>query len=323
MTNLDLTEAHKALSGQSITIRETDKPLTGMQKSWIFLGDSLTEGVGSSRASFFTDLGQLMRSEAITTRIHMLKVRPVNPDIFNAQLKTNLAVFEDRDTRNGDHEHWLFNLASEASTASHDKNWECFARLIRPELTIIFRGNFESILRPAAIIDGKWPWWVPVRWRNHTAMNPRCYFSSTFSRKWKQVTEDAIKQKIRLKLFENSPGAPLMSIKDLISELQRTISFMKSLGSKVLVCGLLPVSDLQFPGSASHFRNVNIALGRLAEESGSSFFDWGSKLPANALDTLYYRDGFHPNQAGSRELATLLHAHLKRTSFGEPLSPSS
>ena len=294
-----------------------------MQKNWIFFGDSLTEGLGSSRASFVTELCQLMRRDATETRIHLLKVRSVNPDTFNAQLKTNLAVFEDRDPRDGENDHWLFNFANEASTASHDMQWECFARLIRPELTVIFRGNFESILRPATTLDGNWPWWVPVRWRNHSAMNPRCYFSTTLSRRLKQQGEDAIRQRIRLELFKNSPGVPLMSIGDLVSELHKTISFMKSLGSKILICGLLPVSDSQFPGSASHFYKVNVALQRLAGESGSDYLDWGSKLPDDALQTLYYRDGFHPNQAGSRELATLLHAHLKRTSFGEPLSPSS
>lgn len=92
------------------------------------------------------------------------------------------------------------------------------------------------------------------------------------------------------------------------SELLRQL---RSLGARVLVLGLLPVDDTRFPNSPTYFATVNENLKELANAAGAEFFDWASLLPAKGTHgDLFYRDSFHPNQAGARALAEILRQAL-------------
>ena len=88
-----------------------------------------------------------------------------------------------------------------------DFGWLSLIAALRPDLVVIFRGSLESIIRPAMLVDGDWPWWVPPSWRGYAAMDPRCYFSTTWWRKAKQSSVDAMKQKVRLKLLKRAPAS--------------------------------------------------------------------------------------------------------------------
>ncbi len=139
-------------------------------------------------------------------------------------------------------------------------------------------------------------------------MDPRCYFSTTWWRKAKQTSVDAVKQKVRLKLLARIPGKPLLDV-DLLAEQQRELlKRLRALGTRVLVLGLLPVDEERFPDSPEHFKAVNARLAEIAKAEGAEFFDWGSLLPPR--DALFYRDGFHPNAAGASALAKILQDRL-------------
>lgn len=134
-------------------------------------------------------------------------------------------------------------------------------------------------------------------------MDPRCYFSTTWWRKAKQTSVDALKQSARLKLLQARPGQPLIDLDTFASYQTKLIQQLRSLGTRVLMLGLLPVDADRFPGSAEHFKIVNARLQQIAMAEGVEFFDWASQLNGGAL---FYRDGFHPNQAGAVALANIL-----------------
>ena len=86
---------------------------------------------------------------------------------------------------------------------------------------------------------------------------------------------------------------------------------LRALGARVLVLGLLPVDESHFPGSSSYFETVNTELKAVAHAGGAEFFDWASELSAKGTEEeLFYRDGFHPNEAGARALAEILRERL-------------
>jgi lysophospholipase L1-like esterase len=260
----------------------------------VFLGDSLTEGVGSKRISHVTELAkQLGASE--------FRLRPI--ESRNGQVDFNLAgLMQQRPS-----DLWLWNLACEGKTIESDFAWLPLIRALRPELVIVFRGSLESIIRPAMLFEGAWPWWVPRSWRNYSAMDPRCYFSATWWRKAKQTSVDALKQKARLRLLRLQPGKPLMELEKLVQYHSELLPQLRALGARVLVLGLLPVDDACFPNSPTYFAEVNKKLNYIANASGAEFFDWASLLPAKGTHAeLFYRDSFHPNEAGARALAEIL-----------------
>ena len=85
------------------------------------------------------------------------------------------------------------------------------------------------------------------------------------------------------------------------------IRSLRTLGTRVVVLGLLPVDHGCFPGSAEHFETVNARLLEIAKAEGAEFFDWASLLAAKGRhEDLFYRDGFHPNEAGTLALAEIL-----------------
>jgi hypothetical protein len=252
----------------------------------VFLGDSLTEGVGSERISHVAELAKQLRASEIRLR---------NRDALEGEVKSHIDGLR------------LWNFAREGKTIESDFEWLPLIGTLQPELVVIFRGSLESIIRPAMVSDAGWPWWVPRSWRNYSAMDPRCYFSTTWWRKAKQTSVDALKQRVRLKLLKTRPGKSLMDLDTLASYHTKLIKQLRSLATRILVLGLLPVDEHRFPGSAQHFRSVTARLKQIAETEGVEFLDWASQLND---DTLFYRDGFHPNEAGAGALAKILRERL-------------
>ena len=279
-------------------------------ENWVFLGDSLTEGVGSSRISHVTELVAQLREADRNghggLKVHELRLRRVNPQQFNRFIEVNVAGYMKVDGQDSDGI-WLWNLACEGQTIETDFDWLPLISALRPELVVIFRGSLESIIRPAMVSDGEWPWWVPRSWRGYAAMDPRCYFSTTWWRRAKQMSIDVLKQKARLKLLKLRPGKPLVDLELLASYQTQLIQKLRALGTRVLVLGLLPVDRARFPGSPEQFKAVNARLQEIATSEGAEFLDWASQLAGKGASTeLFYRDSFHPNRAGARALAEIL-----------------
>jgi len=282
--------------------------------NWVFLGDSLTEGVGSKRISYVTQLVTQIRSAQREISVHELRLRSVDPRRFNPDIEVNVAGKMDVDEQRASSDLWLWNLACEGQTIETDLAWLPLISTLRPELVVIFRGSLESIIRPAAFSNGAWPWWVPGSWRGYAAMDPRCYFSTTWWRKAKQQTLDATKQKARLKLLAGGSGKPLMDQGEFEVRLTTLLRRLRELNTRVLVLGLLSVDEACFPGSPAHFESVNTKLQDIATAEGVEFFDWATELKSKAArNELFYRDSFHPNLAGATALAAILHSHLFNT----------
>jgi lysophospholipase L1-like esterase len=273
-----------------------------MVRNWVFLGDSLTEGVGSKRISHVAELVKQLRSSG--RNVHEFRLRHVDNG-FNRQIDFNVAGLMNVDA--GQSDLWLWNLACEGQTIESDFGWLPLMAALRPELVVMFRGSLESIIRPAMVAEGDWPWWVPRSWRGYAAMDPRCYFSTTWWRKAKQSSVDALKQRARFKLLQARPGKPLLDLEQFATYQTELVRRLRALGTRVLVLGLLPVDQVCFPGSSEHFKSVNARLKEIANAEGAEFLDWASSL--NGGD-LFYRDGFHPNAAGAAMLARILRGRI-------------
>ncbi|HEY8225109.1 MAG TPA: SGNH/GDSL hydrolase family protein [Pyrinomonadaceae bacterium] len=277
-------------------------------RNWVFLGDSLTEGVGSQRVSHVTELVNHFRADR--TNVHHLRLRTVDPRAFDRLVQFNLAGYLSTDPQDDPTSAFcIWNLACEGQTIETDFNWLPLIAAIKPELVMIFRGSLESIIRPAMVYDGSWPTWVPPAWRNYSSMDPRCYFSSTPWRRIKQTTIDSLKQRTRLRLLKSRPGRPLMDLDTFANHYLELATRLRDLQARVLMLGLLPVGEY-FPESAAYFVHVNQRLRDIATTAGADFYDWAAPLRANGFHELLYRDTFHPNPAGAKKLADILWSHL-------------
>jgi hypothetical protein len=291
--------------------------MCGRPDNFVFLGDSLTEGVGSGRISYVSELASILRSASRTPSgegicVNEFRLRSADRASFNGFVDFNVAGYlsqgeEEPTGRNL----WLWNLASEGRTVESDFRWLPLINTLRPNRVIIFRGSLESIVRPATPEGGSWPWWVPASWRGYASMDPRCYFSTTWWRRLKQKSVDALKQRTRLHLLRQQPGVPLMDADAVGANLRSLLMRLRELDVGVLLLGLLPVDGGRFPMSPQNFNVCNQRLQQLGASLGFEFFDWGADLAReSAHKDLFYRDGFHPNRSGARALASKLFEHL-------------
>lgn len=279
--------------------------------NWVFLGDSLTEGIGSRRVTFVTELAKALRLSETTRSVHDIRFREVDPDQFNPFIRVNLAGYLSADQRSTPDALWLWNLGSESRTIENDLRWLPFLQNLRPERVFIHRGSLESILRPHCWSDGRWPWWVPRSWRGLVSMDPRCYFSDTWWRRLKQANIDAMKQTARHRLLREGAAAPMMAIDTLIAHYRDLVQALRALPTSVTVLGLLPPEERTFPGSAAHFAAINSQLRALARDNGAEFLDWAAAF-TQAGESRFYRDGFHPSSTGAERLANILHQRLRQ-----------
>ena len=289
-------------------------------RNWVFLGDSLTEGIGSQRVSHVSELVNQFRVELQNlskqqTSVHHIRLRSVDPDTFDPFVQFNLAGHLDSDLQTDSPSAFcIWNLACEGQTIESDFKWLPMIAAIKPELVVIFRGSLESIIRPAMVFDGSWPAWVPKTWRSYSSMDPRCYFSSTPLRRMKQMTIDGLKQRTRLRLLKSSTGKPLMDLDTFASNYLELVKKLQSLQARVLMLGLLPVGEC-FPQSSTYFEIVNHRLSNIATTTNADFFDWAAPLRTNGFRELLYRDTFHPNRAGAKKLADILRSHLSKQEY--------
>ena len=201
----------------------------------------------------------------------------------------------------------------EGRTIDTDQKWLPFLENLQPERVFIHRGSLESILRPACFHDGRWPFWVPRSWRGLVSMDPRCYFSDTPLRKLKQSFIDSAKQRARQRLLREGTPKPMFDPDQILAHYDALLKALRVLPARVTMLGLLAPDDRTFPGSAAHFLALNARLRSLAEKNGADYLDWHASFSAGGPS--FYRDGFHPDPAGSARLAEILHGRLVEQGF--------
>jgi lysophospholipase L1-like esterase len=283
-----------------------------MIENWIFLGDSLTEGVGRTRMSYVQALVQEVRkihgiSASNAWRVQYVRLKRADPSAVSGFVETN--IIGNLDPCDGDAENSLciWNLAAEATTIDTDNKWLFFIQAIKPSRIILFRGSLENVLRPGYVIGGQWPWWVLPAWRHYAAMDPRCYFSTTWWRKVKQVALDRVRQQVRLGLLRRTNACALQTVEEFTQNFSELLPKLVVTGSKITILGLLPISNRTFPGSQRQFTKANRRISDLAEQHGVEFLDWSNDLDiAESIEALYFRDGFHPNEKGAAVLGAYL-----------------
>jgi len=231
----------------------------------------------------------------------------VIPDTFNRFLRVNMAGFWNRGEGGSRESLWLWNLACEGTTVRDDFNWLPFLENLHPDRLFVMRGAVENLCRPIQVFSGQWPAWVPNSWRHYAGMDPRCYFSTTFLRRSKQVLIDRLKQRVRKRLISRSGFSTLIKMEEFEELCQELFQELSGVTRHLHVLGMTPIGDDVFPGSSNRFRRANDLLRAVAARIGAEFLDWRGEIEEVGRHTdLFYRDKFHPNIDGARVMATVL-----------------
>lgn len=274
-------------------------------KTVVFLGDSMTEGVGSRRQSHVTELARLVATQQ---DIEVIRARRAATTSLGEGL-WNWVVHVEPDgiLSNPGAAIRFLNLAVEGTTIDYDLELLPHLRAMRPDAIVIFRGVVESIHR---IDPGAWPArGLPRRWRALGGMDPRCYFSDDPLRGTKQRVEASIKSRLRRLIIQAHSGEPLMRAETFETRMRQLVDGLRPLDVPIVLCPLLPLGGSEFPGSAAEFHRYNEAIDRIARTTPVRLSDWRQAVagPDGEADPgLFYLDGLHPNARGNERLASCL-----------------
>jgi hypothetical protein len=274
---------------------------------WVFLGDSLTEGIGSKRISYVSELVKLLR-RGDTGSVHELRFRTLDLSTRRDLGHFNAAAFFDQDEWKEGRAVWIVNLASEGTTILDDARRIGLIASLRPRRVVVLRGPLETIVRPSPVAAASWLRWVPRSWRGYAALDPRCYFSSAWWRRTKQRLVDRAKQFVRMRLLRQS-GAPLLSNDEFRIAMAQLLGGLAESGAEVVILALPWVSDQIFPGTARLASERNELLRGTCARVGAKFLDWPESL-AKESNLAFCRDGFHPSEFGARLMAEWLFENL-------------
>ena len=287
-----------------MTVPVTAASLT---ETWVFLGDSLTEGIGTRRVSYVSELAKLLRVEG-GRAVHELRFRMLDLSSSRDLAHFNAAAQLVKDGRAAGSALWLVNLAAEGTLTPSDLDHVALVAALKCSRVFVLRGALESVLRPRQVKAGGWPFWTPRSWRHFAALDPRCFFSATWWRKARQAALDAAKQRLRLRLLAEG-GAPLVPDDEFLRSFEALLRALAPIGARIIVLALPPISGAVFPGSDDVMQRRNASLCALCAARQVEFIDWHAEI-LRGFPALFCRDGFHPNESGARLMASILQKYL-------------
>lgn len=279
----------------------------------IFFGDSMTEGIGSERISYVSELHRILNNMGVPSSLERIRrsetLGGFPSNLWNWVIHSQPAFWpnaplDDRGVR-------LINFAVEGTTIDYDMMLQSQLHGLRPDVIFVFRGVVEAVHRMD--LDGFLTRCLPKRWKSMGALEPRCYFSNHWLRGIKQYLESESKSWLRRKIFSAHGSYPIMTPEEFSQKLETFLTRLKEAYDAPVVVGtMLPIIGKHFPGTAKEFENFNDVIKGVTSSLKVELLEWHLALPkSHALEELYFADGLHLNAKGNAILAEVLLKILK------------
>ena len=237
----------------------------------VFLGDSITEGLGVIRSK--------------TSYANLLQVK----------LKSSYAQSVQ-----------IINFGASAMQVNESREkYEKKIIELQPDIIVYAHGNTESVVRE----QKKYLKFLPKRWRRPGWMDPRAYYSTRFTRRMMEKIESGLRWRVKVSLIKVFGGQQWMSLEEYKQQTTDFVSTIFQHSSKTNIIFLTPgdIEEKYFPGSSESMRKYRKALKDIYEHNKTSsrvFICDSSQFLHKWND--YFYDRFHPNENGHNKIADAL-----------------
>lgn len=238
---------------------------------FVFLGDSITEGLGVNRSR--KNYGDLLGNKIQST--YSKKVNIVNFGASAMQINQSRERFENK----------IIDLA--------------------PDFLVIAHGITEAIVRP----QKKYLRYLPKRWRRPGWMDPRPYYSTRLLTRWLQKIESGARWRCKASLIKVFGGETWMSLELFNKNITEFVQVLLNHNSKLNIIFLAPsdIEEKYFPFSQESMKCYREELQKIQTQFHYTkrvhFCDSSNYL--NKWDD-YQDDRFHPNESGHDKIADAL-----------------
>lgn len=238
---------------------------------FVFLGDSITEGLGVKRSR--KNYGDLLKNKLQSKFSRVVNV--VNFGSSAMQINQSRERFENK----------IIDLA--------------------PDVVVIAHGITEAIVRPRT----KYLKYLPKRWRRPGWMDPRPYYSSRLLTKWMQKIESGARWRCKAALIKIFGGETWMSLEQFNKNITEFVQLLLNHNDKLNIIFLSPsdIEDKYFPfsqESIKRYREELIKIQLQFQYTKRVHMCDASKHLQKWED--YQDDRFHPNESGHDKIAEAL-----------------
>jgi|GEM_PF-983653 len=237
----------------------------------VFIGDSITEGLGVIRSK--TNYANLLQAQ-----LKSLMGQPVH----------------------------IVNFGSSAMQVNESREkYEQRILGLQPDIIVFAHGITEAIVRE----QRKYLKWMPKRWRRPGWMDPRPYYSTRKLRRWVEKIESGVRWRLKVALIKTFGGKPWMSLDEFRKHTNDFVLNVLNYSPSTSIIFLAPsdIEEKYFPGSSESMRIYRKAFHEICNKTKSTnrvFFCDTSQALHKWKD--YLEDRFHPNELGHSKIARAL-----------------
>lgn len=232
----------------------------------LILGDSISEGLGSKKYNYSNFLKE------------NLYKRGINAEIFN--------------------------LAYSGTTIKYVESIKKNILEINPDVTILFYGNVDGMLRPNINHYPNYFGILSKRYQKNGMLNPRPFYSGLWYKKLIQMIDSFIRTILNKILLKFQGSYTWVSLDDFKHTYDNVINYLLSINSKVICTSTVCIDENFFPGTLESYKKFNniiqsISLGI----KNVCFFDIFNELQSYKIEDVFLADHFHLSINGYKILA--------------------
>ncbi|AJS59966.1 SGNH/GDSL hydrolase family protein [Paenibacillus sp. IHBB 10380] len=237
----------------------------------VFLGDSITEGLGVIRfRTSYADLLKLKLNSSYSQSVQIINYGASAMQVNESREKYEEEILE-----------------------------------LQPDIIVFAHGNTESLVREQT----KYLKLVPKRWRRAGWMDPRPYYSTRKTRKWLEKIESGLRWRVKVTLIKVFGGKQWMSLTEFKKQTTDFTMTILNHNKQTNIIFLMPgdIEERYFPGSPESMRKYREVFKELSELNKSSdrIFMCDSSQYLHKWND-YFMDRFHPNEQGHNQIAEAL-----------------
>lgn len=232
------------------------------------LGDSITQGLGSKKVNFESELCRLLGAGCEVV---------------------NLAY-------TGTTVDYALNLLDEGKIASIERG--------RAVCTILY-GNVDAQIRPNR--EGRLFPHIPKRYKGGGMLMPRPFYSRSFRKSAGQHLDNMFRKTLASLIKAVDGTEQWVHIEPFSDMYGRLLDGLLELGLEVVCCSCVYIDEKLFPGSPEQYRLFNERIKIASFERGLPYVDLYELLrrcvEGSGWNSVYNKDHFHPNGEGYRVIA--------------------
>lgn len=172
-------------------------------------------------------------------------------------------------------------------------------------LCVVLYGNVDAQIRPSR--TGKVFPRIPKRFQGGGMLMPRPFYSHSWGKRVGQLVDNGCRKVLSSLIKAVDGTEQWVSLDSFNEQYGHLLDRLGDMGADAVVCSCVYIDGRLFPGTPAEYRAFNEAILANAESRKIPYIDmWSllkSEVELNGWDNAYNKDHFHPNGFGYRLMA--------------------